>query len=172
MAGQAEPAPNTELEVGPKGHPNATDKSHRDIVREHAAKLYGQGFPRAKVARLMVDHLVPHQKDRPLEQRLSQARAKLRRWEGDEKFRDMVYHRAVVEIDMATPGIIKGVIGKAKRGRVDAARFALELSGRHNPKGDSAPAQVVVAINGIPRPHTVVNTELEIEGTVIAEDEG
>lgn len=169
MAGQAEPRENRELDISPPNHPNDPGGAHRDLVRSHAAKLYGQGWSRPKVARLMVNHLVPYGQDRPLEQRLSQARAKLRRWESDEKFRDMVYHRAVVEIDMATPGIIKGVIGKAKRGRVDAARFALELSGRHNPKGEQAATQVVVAINGIPRPNTVVQTELEVPGEVIDE---
>ena len=172
MAGQAEPAPNQELDIGPKGHPNATDKSHRDIVFEHAAKLYGQGFPRAKVARLMVDHLVPHQKDRPLEQRLSQARAKLRRWENMERFRDLIYHKAVVELDLASPKIMKGLATKAARGRVDAARLAFELTGRHNPKGDNTPAQVVVAINGIPRPQTQVEAGvIEIEGEIVAEED-
>lgn len=119
----------------------------------------------------MVNHLVPNGIDRPLEQRLSQARAKLRRWEHKQEFRDLIYHKAVVDLDLETPAILKGIAGKAKRGRVDAARLALEVTGRHNPKGDQAPAQVVVAINGIPRPATVVNTELEIEGEVVAESE-
>jgi len=89
-----------------------------------------------------------------------------------EKFRDLIYHKAVVDIDLATPEILQGVVKKAKKGRVDAARFALEITGRHNPKGDGVPAQVVVAINGIPRPprHEMQGQDLEIEGEVIAED--
>jgi hypothetical protein len=144
----------------------------RDLVFEHAAKLYGQGYARSKVARIMVDHLVPNGKDRPLEQRLSQARGKLKRWEHMDKFRDLIYHRAVVQIDLETPAILQGVAKKAKRGRVDAARLALEITGRHNPKGEQVPAQVVVAINGIPRPrrHTQPHEVLEIEGEVIDEE--
>ena len=141
-------------------------------MREHAAKLYGQGFSRAKVARIMLDHLVPNGRDRPEEQRLSQARAKLRRWESDQKFRDLIYHKAVVDLDLATPEILQGVAKKAKRGRVDAARLALELTGRHTPKGEQTPTQVVVAINGIPRPKSRSEVgELEIEGEVVDEVE-
>lgn len=171
MAGQAEPTPKKELEtLVPTSHPNASDTKERDLVFEHAAKLYGQGYARSKVARIMLDHLVPHGKDRPEEQRLSQARAKLRRWEHMDRFRDLIYHRAVVELDLDTPAILKGVASKAKRGRVDAARLALELTGRHTPKGEQAPAQVVVAINGIPRPQTQVEAGvIELEAEVIDE---
>lgn len=173
MAGQANPAPNQELEtLVPTSHPNASDTKERDLVFEHAAKLYGQGYARSKVARIMLDHLVPHGKDRPEEQRLSQARAKLRRWEHMDRFRDLIYHKAVVDLDLESPAILKGVAAKAKRGRVDAARLALELTGRHTPKGDQVPAQVVVAINGIPRPQTQVEAGvIEIEGEIVAEED-
>lgn len=117
-----------------------------------AAKLYGRGVPRAKIARALVDHLVPQNRHRPLEQRLSQARTKLRGWERSQKFRDMVYNLAVIELDMSTPGILAGIGRKAKKGRVDAARLALEITGRHNPKGDAAPTQVAVIFQDIPRP--------------------
>jgi hypothetical protein len=173
MAGQAEPAPNQELEtLVPTSHPNASSSPERDIVFEHAAKLYGQGYARSKVARIMVNHLVPHGKDRPLEQRLSQARAKLRRWEHMPKFRDLIYHKAVVDLDLDSPKILKGLSKKAQKGRVDAVRLAFELTGRHNPKGDQTPTQVVVAINGIPRPsrHEITPGVVEIEGEVVDED--
>jgi hypothetical protein len=90
----------------------------------------------------------------------------LRRWEHQQDFRDMVYTSAVVKLDMATPGILKGVANKAKRGRVDAARLALELTGRHNPKGDQQPAQVAVIIGGVPRPRAITT---EPDGQVIIE---
>jgi hypothetical protein len=173
MAGQAEPSPNQELEtLVPTSHPNTPATKERNLVFDHAAKLYGQGYARSKVARIMLDHLVPNGKDRPEEQRLSQARAKLRRWEHLQEFRDLIYHKAVVDLDLATPEILQGVAKKAKRGRVDAAKFALEVTGRHTPKGDSTPTQVVVAINGIPRParHTEPREVLEIEGEVVDED--
>jgi len=160
MAGQAEPSDKLEIPPSPrdlrelaKGDSSlAAPKAPRDLLREAAAKLYGQGFGRAKVARILVDHLVPNGTDRPLEQRLSQARVKLRRWEANQEFRDMIYQRAVVELDIATPGILRGISSKARRGRVDAARLALELTGRHNPKGEQAPTQVAVVFQGIPRP--------------------
>lgn len=124
----------------------------RLALQAHCAKLYGQGFGRAKIARLLLDELVTTGLDRPEEQRLSQARNKLRNWEAKQKFRDMVYQRAVVELDMSTPQILLGLGRKAARGRVDAARLALEITGRHNPKGDRAPTQVAVVFQGIPRP--------------------
>lgn len=87
-----------------------------------------------------------------MEQRLVYARSKLRRWERKQAFRDMVYNTAVMEIDMNVPGVLQGVLKKARRGRVDAARLVLELTDRHNPKGDSSAPSVVVHIDGIPRP--------------------
>lgn len=174
MAGTAEPAPNQssglDLERHEQHPKNKNRTPYQQEVYEHAAKLYGQGFSRSKVARIMIDHLVPHGKDRPEEQRLSQARAKLRRWETSQEFRDLIYHRAVVQLDLETPEILQGVAKKAKRGRVDAARLTLELTGRHNPKGEQTPAQVVVAINGIPRPTSRSEVrDLEIEGEVVDE---
>jgi|SRR5215472_1016289 len=124
----------------------------RQAVRETAAKLYGQGFARAKIARILVDHLVPNGRDRPLEQRLSQARNKLRAWERTQNFRDLVWNGAVVKLDLQAPAILDGISQKAKRGRVDAARLALEVTGRHNPKGDQAPTQVQLVVTGVPRP--------------------
>jgi len=80
------------------------------------------------------------------------AYGKLRRWERTPKFRDLVYQVAVVELDMSTPQILQGVANKAKRGRVDAARLALEVTGRHNPKGQEKPTEIHVQIANIPRP--------------------
>lgn len=163
MAGQAQNADNSENSTPDLVLPRAD----RDAVRVAAAKLYGQGFPRAKIARILVDYLVPNNRHRPLEQRLSQARAKLRTWEQTQKFRDMVYDLAVVKLDLQTPQILGGVAKKAKAGRVDAARLALEITGRHNPKGDSAPAQVIIAFDGIPRPQGTAQAVEANENLVI-----
>lgn len=148
MAGQALPesTKSDEIEV----------RVDRDAVRETAAKMYGAGLKRSAIARALVDYLVPNGKERPLEQRLSQARNRLRNWERTESFRDMVYNLAVVKLDMGTPDVFKGLLKSGKKGRVDAARLILELTGRHNPKGDPTPPQIVVAINGMPRPGPVV----------------
>jgi hypothetical protein len=142
-----------------------------DLLQETVAKLYGRGIPRARIARILLDHLVPNGKDRPSDQRLSQARTKLRRWETSQKFRDLVYKHAVVELDLEIPGIIKGVSKQARKGKVDAARLALEITGRHNPKGDQAPTQVAVVFQGIPRPDGRTTEETAVEIVREMEDE-
>jgi hypothetical protein len=176
--------PNRELEIreprdphDPRGPADGVDGDgnvvlEKDKVQLAAAKLYGEGFPRAQVVRILVDHLVPAtSRHKPLEQKLSQARHKLRRWEQTEEFRDLIYKHAVVQLDLATPGILKGVASKAKRGRVDAARLVLEITGRHDPKGDQQPTQVAVVFQGVHRPevhHSAPTNPAEIRE---AEDE-
>lgn len=144
----------------------------RKALQETAAKLYGQGFERPQIARMLCEHLVPNGLDRPEEQRLSQARARLRKWEHTQDFRDMIYKLAVVKLDLATPAILGGITKKAKRGRVDAARLALEITGRHNPKGDAAPTQVAIVFSGVPRPGRAKAVEaIEINGEDIMVEE-
>lgn len=155
MAGRRSKHPKKEKLVEPRETVELTVPDEE--VRLAAARLYGQGYERRQIARILLPHLArtTHFEDgtkRPMEQRLSTARRKLRQWEQSEKFRDLVYNESVVKLDLATPKILSGIAGKARSGRVDAARLVLELTGRHNPKGDQQPAQVVVAINGIPRP--------------------
>jgi hypothetical protein len=176
MAGQAEPSPKSELDIGSgdlRVRPGGNE--HRDRVREAAAKLYGQGFERKHIARMMVEYLggaktfedgVP----RPLEQRLSQARTRLRGWEADQAFRDMIYNLAVVKLDLQTPAILGGIAKKAKKGRVDAARLALEITGRHNPKGDQVPTQIALVVEGVPRP--VRAKAVTADGEVVVELNG
>jgi len=104
----------------------------------------------------LLDHLAPAERpgkrDRTQEEREAQARHKLRRWEKTQKFRDLVYEVAVVKLDMDVPQILEGVSNRAKRGRVDAARLALEVTGRHNPKGEQQAPNITVQIANIPRP--------------------
>lgn len=127
-----------------------------DEIQAAAARLYGLGYKRAQIARILFDHLAPlhreGKRDRTVEERQSLARNKLRRWERTQKFRDLIWNQAVVELDLETPAILKGVASKAKRGRTDAARLALEVTGRHNPKGEDKPTEIVVHIGNIPRP--------------------
>jgi hypothetical protein len=124
-----------------------------DDIRETAARLYGRGFRRAQIARALVDHLYPDNgQARTEEQRLSTVNHKLRRWEYNQEFRDLVYRYAVVDLDMDTPAILVGLGRRAKRGRVDAARLALELTGRHSKDTDSAPVNVTVNLANVARP--------------------
>jgi hypothetical protein len=168
MAGEALPRQNQEIVVAPPD---------RDTVREAAAKLYGQGYERRVVARMLLQHLTANLTHRTEEQRMAQAKSKLRRWEFQQDFRDLIYASSVVKLDLQTPAILKGVAAKAKRGRVDAARLALELTGRHNPKGDQQPAQVAVIIGGVPRPGSVTTVQngeaitIEASEAMISEDE-
>lgn len=144
----------------------------RSEVRLAAAKLYGQGYKRPQIARILRPHLITDMMlGRPMDQQLSTARAKLRRWERDQKFRDLIYGGAVIKLDLEMPSIFKGIASKAKRGRVDAARLALEITGRHNPKGDQAPTQIALVVNGVPRPRANVYTGIE-HPKVFAEPDG
>jgi hypothetical protein len=68
----------------------------------------------------------------------------------------MVYENAVVELDMSTPQILAGVKAKAKRGRVDAAKLALAITGRYQEKSSEIPSAVTINLVGIPRPASVV----------------
>jgi len=80
----------------------------------------------------------------------------LRRWERKQAFRDHIYNVAITSVDMAMPAVLNGVVSRAVRGRVDAARLALEITGRHNPKGETNAPVVVVAIDGINRPQAPI----------------
>lgn len=124
-----------------------------DDQRLTAARLYGQGFTRAQISRAMLEHLCPKTSAaRNDEQRLGAARTKLRRWEQSQEFRDLIYKHAVVNLDMKTPEILVGLAKRAKRGRVDAARLALEVTGRHTREDAQQPTAVTVNIVGIARP--------------------
>src|SRR2546430_10997212 len=78
-----------------------------DEVRTTAARLYGRGFKRPQIARALLEVLVPKDtKARTDEQKLTQARQKLRRWERNQQFRDLVYQHAVADLTIRTLGII------------------------------------------------------------------
>jgi len=117
-----------------------------------AAHAYGAGMTRPQIAKAMLEGLSPNSVGKPRQYRLRLARARLRKWEGNQTFRDRVYETAIRDVDMKMPLVLNGVVGRAIRGRVDAARLALEITGRHNPKGEQSAPMVVVAIDGIKRP--------------------
>jgi hypothetical protein len=106
-----------------------------------------------QIARAMVDHLYPADGlARTEEQKLASVGKKLRRWEYNQEFRDLVYKYAVVDLDMDTPAILAGLGRRAKRGRVDAARLALELTGRHSKDAENGPVNVTVNLANVARP--------------------
>jgi hypothetical protein len=136
--------------------PNSSEivvKPTRIEVQRTAARLYSQGYKRSQIARLLMTHLTPAMDGKPTEQRLSNARRKLRGWERSKKFRDYIYQLGIISADIEIPDVFKGVIKQAKKGRVDAARLMLEVTGRHSTKGERGDTTVVVAFDGhIPRP--------------------
>jgi hypothetical protein len=117
-----------------------------------AAQLYGRGYSRRQIMRILMTHLAPNGQNQDRKYREKVARSKLRRMEEKQGFRDLVWNHAVVGLDLMAPQILQGIAGKARRGRVDAARLALEVTGRHNPRGDDQPTHITVAIANVPRP--------------------
>ena len=114
-------------------------------IREHAAYLLSCGFSAKKVANSMVSYLSPTANPRS-------AYHKLTRWmRSDQSFRDLIYSQSVVRLDLKTPHILEGIARKASDGRVDAARLALEITGRHT-SHEAQVTQVTVNLNNIPRP--------------------
>lgn len=102
------------------------------------------------IARRLQHHLVPHEADR--RKRLKKARVRLRQWFSTQKFRDALWEESVVGLDLKTPRILEGIGKKAVAGRVDAARLALEVTGRHAPQADVTPATINIQFGQIPRP--------------------
>jgi hypothetical protein len=122
-------------------------------VQYAAVRLYSEGKSRRTVIELLAARAYPTL-DRQQAERV--LRKRLRAWEETQWFRDAVYDGAMRETDMDIPRIMAGVRQRARRGRVDAARLALEVTGRHNPRGEeSTPAVVQITFGGaVPRPGT------------------
>jgi hypothetical protein len=139
-----------------------------------AARLFGLGYDRKVVAKAVVPYL-EHLDEWPMHEKVQYARSQLRRWEAKPWFRDMVWDTAVVELDMSTPAILRGVAMRAKRGRVDAAKLALGVTGRYVEKTADVPSAVTINLVGIPRPNpqavAAQDDQLAIEaGEVVDED--
>jgi len=145
----------SDLWTGPK-RAYAKEASPRlSAVQLTAAKLYGRGLGRAQIAAALVDVIVPLNPQRwlPLKERKKRARRRLKSWEASIIFRDMVWEHAVVKMDMRAGQILDGVFGSAVRGRVDAAKLALEIAGRYSPKDQQQPTNVAIVFgSAVPRP--------------------
>jgi hypothetical protein len=135
-------------------------KKQLTAVEYTAVRLYAAGNRRQDIAKMLWEREFP---DLEPSEGKKKMRLLLRRWEETQWFRDHVYDYSVGLTDMAVPRILKGVRQRAERGRVDAARLALEVTGRHNPRGEqSAPAVVHLNFGGvIPRPDSRADLELE-----------
>jgi hypothetical protein len=104
--------------------------------------------------------------------RLKKARLRVLRWMRSQKFRDLLWEETMIGLDLDSPAIVQGVARKAKAGRVDAARLALELNGRHAPHTEVTPAQVNIVFGGLPRPRrSLPNPDtIDADATEILED--
>lgn len=129
------------------------------------------GKPAFKFANKYAQAIVP--KHQGSEQKLrKKARNRVQRWSRTETFRQALWDWSVADIDLSTPAILQGVVAKAAAGRVDAARLALEISGRHAPNSDIQPAAIQIVMNQVPRPSRSVEViEGEAEEIVDTEDE-
>lgn len=142
-------------------------------IEEIILQLYQRGTPRATIARVLTDQLVDpgyHRND--LAKRHKRARSKLRQMEETQWFRDELFRRTVVKTDLAVPQIMEGIVSKAVRGDVPAAKFALEIGGRYDEKRDAPVAAITINFGAeIPRPENRnFRAEPLAEGVVTGEE--
>jgi hypothetical protein len=140
------PAKKPVLEVLEDGNGAPKPIMDRETARQKAAELLGVGFSARQVGMALAKWISPTGSPRSSVETV-------RRWmKRDPAFRDMIYQASVVRLDLRSPHILDGVAKAAMRGRVDAARLALEITGRH--QHDDAPVtQVAIVLNNIPRPN-------------------
>lgn len=135
-----------------------------------SAKLYGLGYSRGEIAKAVADEMFAD-REWMRSEKISHARTRLRSWEEKVWFRDLVWDRAVIELDMSSGQILRGIKNKAKRGRVDAAKLALAITGRHDEKEQAVPAAVTINLVGVPRPARTDPRENEAVGLAEVTDE-
>lgn len=147
-------------------------KPHQKRVIFHAARLYGLGYSRLEVAKAVGRSYFLSKEITDL-RKVRMMTKRLQKLERDQWFRDLVWDSAVVNLDMQGPQILRGVAAKAKRGRVDAAKLALGITGRYIDKANETPSAVTINLVGIPRPVQAVGSdgnEVLEAGEVIDED--
>lgn len=132
-------------------------------------ELYGRGVSRKAIARTYVDRIAkPQEVGESMVRRLKRANRKLMALERRPWFRDKLFDLAIVMTDLQVTDILKGVVGEAKRGKVDAAKLALELTGRYSPQGETAPSNIQVHFGFLPRPD---RSHITVEGVLLGEEE-
>lgn len=117
----------------------------------------------AQLARKLAHLIRPDISDEA--KRRMKARSAIRKWLSTEKMRNIIWQETLIQADLDSPQIVAAVGRKAKRGRIDAARLHLELTGRHAPNTEVTPAQVNVVFTDLPRP----TTEEEDDNTVVGD---
>lgn len=140
-------------------------------VQKGALELYVQGYSRPEVAMKLARFEFPKHKfpDRKLARKMM--RTKLAKWEKTAWFRDALWERVQHKVDLESAAIMKGVVKQAKKGKIDAAKFALTVAGRYQEK-DNSVGPVTIVFGGIPRPDRAIEPLIAIEGTVVEEEDG
>jgi hypothetical protein len=157
----------------PAKNPSKREISRPTGLQEAAIRLLASGNEPIKVARALAPYMYPDFFRLDPYRAKKKARKTLRQWEDTEWFRDAVYQATMVRIDADIPQILRGMSRRARR-RVDAARLLLEVTGRHNPRGQEA-GPTVVQVNfgsAVPRPQTRPQLEEPIEDAEIVEEDG
>ena len=135
-------------------------KDEITAVQYQVIQMLARGSIIPDIARRLQYQLCPHEANDKL--RLKKARHKVRVWMGSQKMRDLLWDETVTQLDIETPLIVRGVSRKAAAGRVDAARLALEINGRHAPHAEVQPTQINIQFAGVPRPRRSLPTPGEV----------
>ena len=150
--GPASPARNgTDMAIGGKKVP--THKKKLSRLEAVVVQLYSQGVERRLIARLLVKHLCPPNGQLSAAQRYRLAKRRLKQLEERKWFRDAVWKQALQDADLETPAIVAGLVRKAKRGRVDASKLVLGLTGRYTEAAEQQATTVNIVFGAeVPRP--------------------
>lgn len=130
-------------------------------------QLYSRGLGRGKIARIMNLQMLQEMGRTGDEKRdHRRCRNRLKRMEETNWFRDELWRRTTVGLDLKSPQIVDGIAQKAIKGDVPAAKFALELAGRYEEKGTQVASTVVVNFGGLPRPERAHMDEVQSDEDV------
>lgn len=123
-------------------------------LQQKGIELFARGHARREICCVLAQYIKPL---RPEYRKTDEVHIKrvikiFKEWEEDPAWRDRLWAEVQKNLDLQSAGMVDGVVKAAKRGRVDAAKFGLELAGRYVPKGDDKPAVVNIQFGGMPRP--------------------
>lgn len=131
-----------------------------------AAQCYAKGWLRASIAHACMRKFYPAEQHSS--KLLGRIRLRLGQLEKAQFFRDYIWELTVQQLDLDAPDIVRGVTAVAKRGKVDAAKFSLELAGRYQPKQDqNITAVQIVMGDGVDRPALPARAHADV---IIEED--
>jgi hypothetical protein len=134
----------------------------------YAVELYGRGLSLDEMAQKLQYVFAPTL--RTATGRRKKAKKRLQSLVRTRRFRDAVWEWTIEWVDLQTPKIMLALVRRAASGRLNEAKFLMELTGRYDPGGKTGPVAVNVHIHGIPRPEggeTVDGEAIEVEAEVV-----